>query len=329
MNERSVKKLTAAAAIVALIAALLLIYGAEVQNGLEAVAWPFTKIAAGLRTISLSGDAGNVAAIVLYLVICLIPCGFLVRRCIKKRASAADILLAFMSIWLLFLLYMMINPGRMTLLFSIPESIMQTAGSVTLSLLLYSFLIGYLALRLMHKIESRQSESLMKWMSGILTALAVFYTFLAVYGAVFACLAQSAGANAAYGYEGLDMGGQAISEALAIGLSALRLIPVLFILKTIFAAVAILDSMSGEPYSEAIVENTRRLSQNARNTVIASVICGLFLGAVQLLAGTWISKVEITIDFPFLPMILALAAMILARYMQEHNALYEDKQSII
>lgn len=328
MNERSVKKLTAMAAVIALLAGLLLIYGAGTRNGLEAIVWPFAKIAACLRAMSLSGPAGNAAATTLYLALCLIPSAFLLRRCIKKRASAADLLLVFMSIWLLFMLYMMINPGRMTLLFSIPAGSMQTAVDITLTLLFFSLFVAYLALRMMHKIESRESESLMKWMRGILTAVAVFYAFLAVYDTVFQCLAQPAAASV-FGYGDSGMDGQAISEALGVGLSVLRLIPVIFILRTIFAAVAILDSLSSAPYGTAIVDSTKRLSQNARNAVLASVICGLFLGITQLLAGTWISKVEITLDFPFLPMILALAAMLLARYMQEHNALYEDKQSII
>ena len=50
----------------------------------DLLAFPFQQLGLGLRALSLSGAAGNAAAIVLYLALCLSPAAVLLvmkRRC--------------------------------------------------------------------------------------------------------------------------------------------------------------------------------------------------------------------------------------------------------
>ena len=105
-------------------------------------AFPLEQIAVGLRYLSLSGAAGNVIAIVLYVLISLIPLVFLLR----KKRQPEDCFLVLLSLHLFFALYCMINPGlivkKMTL------SLGTEFEKALLGLMFYSFLLGYLVIRM-------------------------------------------------------------------------------------------------------------------------------------------------------------------------------------
>lgn len=74
-------------------------------------AFPFEQIGWGLRQLSLSGAAGNLAAVVFYLLLSLLPCAVYCFLWAKKRLCRADWLLIIMSALLFFVNYYMINPG--------------------------------------------------------------------------------------------------------------------------------------------------------------------------------------------------------------------------
>ena len=70
-------------------------------------------ISTALRTLSLSGSAGNVLAFLLYTLISLLPLFlpglWLWRR--KRRLWGADLLLPLLSAYTFYLLYVFINPA--------------------------------------------------------------------------------------------------------------------------------------------------------------------------------------------------------------------------
>jgi len=71
------------------------------QNGL---AVPFAQIGLGLRMLSLSGTAGNIAALILYFVLSLFPIILLPVICRRRRLAPEDGLLAVLSVLLTWLL---------------------------------------------------------------------------------------------------------------------------------------------------------------------------------------------------------------------------------
>ena len=81
-------------------------------------AFPFEQAGYVLRQMSLSGTAGNAAAIVLYLTLGLLPC--LAWLLLKKqgRLLAVDHLLPALSVLLLAVFYYMVNPGL--IVFGVP-----------------------------------------------------------------------------------------------------------------------------------------------------------------------------------------------------------------
>ena len=92
-----------------------------------ALAFPFEQIGLGLRSLSLSGGAGNVAALVIYFAISLAPVFALLVLRKRRRLYAEDWLLALLSAVLFAVLYVMINPYLIDTLLPV-ETAGQTAG---------------------------------------------------------------------------------------------------------------------------------------------------------------------------------------------------------
>ena len=105
-----------------------LAYGA-VKDHFSLFAIPFTLAGSGLRRLSLSGTAGNVAAVVLYTALSVLP----LLLNLKCKWYLEDVLPVVCSLLMFFVLYYMINPslrptmlsgevGDVILAFSIPSS---------------------------------------------------------------------------------------------------------------------------------------------------------------------------------------------------------------
>ena len=77
------------------------------------VAFPFEQLGEGLRALSLSGGAGNAAAILFYVLLSLIPAGIWLILKKKQKTMPIDFTLFLLSVLLFVVLYYMINPGLM------------------------------------------------------------------------------------------------------------------------------------------------------------------------------------------------------------------------
>lgn len=78
------------------------------------LSFPFAQIGMGLRALSLSGVAGNAAAIVLYILCCFLPLILLLIFGWGRRLHGEDALLFLLSAVLFPALYLLINPGTMS-----------------------------------------------------------------------------------------------------------------------------------------------------------------------------------------------------------------------
>lgn len=108
------------------------------------VAFPFEQLGEGLRALSLSGGAGNAAAILFYVLLSLIPAGIWLILKKKQKAMPIDFTLFLLSVLLFVVLYYMINPGLMG--FAVPGT-----GKWSLGSTFYSVLLGYLLIRALLK----------------------------------------------------------------------------------------------------------------------------------------------------------------------------------
>ena len=98
---------------------------------------PLILLGEGLRKLSLSGNVGNIIAIIVYVGICLLPLIFVIRRKWRKE----NLLLPVLSGMLAYGLYHLINPGLMS------EYMSGKMGSEICAHAIYSVFIAWIVLR--------------------------------------------------------------------------------------------------------------------------------------------------------------------------------------
>ena len=113
---------------------------------MEYITFPWEQMGLGLRRLSLSGGAGNVAAWILFLVIGARPLFAMAFLRYRRKSCRADYLLPLLSVSLFAGLWFFINPSYMDRYLS-P---MPTGGIAKYSLatVIYSLFLTWILLRL-------------------------------------------------------------------------------------------------------------------------------------------------------------------------------------
>ena len=136
---------------------------------------PFAQIGAGLRTMSLSGAAGNAAAFVLYLIICLSPCAVLLLLHRRGSLCRDDILLPVLSAVLFPLMYLLINPGLSASRLGMPD--MKSMSVALYNALLLTLIAGYLVLRFIHSVSRADEPKLHRYLKKLLAVICAVFVF--------------------------------------------------------------------------------------------------------------------------------------------------------
>jgi len=156
------------AILAALCIALVLCDVLHAETMFSLLSAPFSCIGNGLRALSLSGAAGDIAAWILYLLFCLAPLVPLLVRLCRGRAHAEDSLLVILSAVLFYVLYRFINPALIAERFGAFE----TVGRMALSGTVFSILLAYAVLRPLRACRDRR-DRLFLLLSIVLVAVAV------------------------------------------------------------------------------------------------------------------------------------------------------------
>lgn len=111
-------------AVAAVVAAIFTVCACvfEIKTQLQFVYLPFALLGKGLRALSLSGSGGNAAAIVLYVLICLIPALVaLVAFFRDKKFTVAKLILVLLSGYSFAMMYFFINPNVVRFAIEMPQ----------------------------------------------------------------------------------------------------------------------------------------------------------------------------------------------------------------
>ena len=118
---------------------------------MEYITFPWEQIGLGLRRLSLSGSAGNIAAWILFLAAGALPLFTMAFLRYRRKSCRADYLLPLLSVSLFAGLWFFINPSYMDRYLS-P---MPTGGIAKYSLaaVIYSLFLTWILLRLVFLYE--------------------------------------------------------------------------------------------------------------------------------------------------------------------------------
>ncbi len=307
-------------------AALCLILGLALRpaGGVTAVlAFPFAPMGRALRALSLSGGAGNVCALVLYTLFCLLPAGALTVLALRRKGRSEDALLLIMSALLFFQMYWMVNPSLM------PEALGPAAaepmGGALLGGMFYSLLAAWLLLRFLRFCAAADGERLSRCCAAVLFLLGAALIFSAfALGPVR--LSESLRALEEANTGAVDLGPS--RAVLIIGCLAGGAVCLLD-LWVLFSADRLLGLWAREPYGPETVLAAERLSRRSVRALYAGLLLGQGVQLVQLLLLPRLHTVSFHLELPLLSVVLVLAALLLARFFREGKRLKDDNDLFI
>ncbi len=290
-------------------------------------AFPFEQAGYVLRQMSLSGTAGNAAAIVLYLILGLLPC--LAWLLLKKqgRLLAVDHLLPALSVLLLAVIYYMVNPGLIV-------SAVPGTGKWLLGCTFYSALSGYLVIRVLAVCRRARPETLESVLQGLLGFLKMVFVYL-IFGQnldrLLNSLRDMGNVSGGLYADGAAQGAQSVGlTCLFFGLGYLvDVLPYAFDLGIVFWAGRLLVALKADRWGDAAAELADRLAGFCAKALGITAGADVMFNVLQVLFGAGLYRMDLVIHVPVLSILFVLAALLSARYIREAQKLKKEHDLII
>lgn len=318
------RKLSVFLGLEAALCALYVLLGITLPNLFGSIiSFPFKQIGLGLRVLSLSGTVGNIVAIVLYVAVCLIPAGCYLRLRVRKLAQKEDLLLMIVSCILFEVVYLVINPHLQAEYLGQLQALM---GTEILGAVVYSILVGWIALKILRKCFGAEQGNLLDYLKILLCAIAAFLV-LASFGTGLDELLAS--------FENLRSSNTALAGRLGMSYTFLTLqylvniLPNVLICGIIVKAVALIGEMKQEAWSDAVLEGAEKLSVSCRRMIRIVVIGNILFNVLQLVFMKWLQVVNTVIQLPLATLTLAVALLLMARFIRSHKELKEENDYFI
>lgn len=307
------KKVLIFAAIAALCFCLALIMPG---HSIMVIALPFQWVGKGLRLLSLAGSFGNLASIVLFVLIGLLP----LLLALGKKWSAENWLLPVSCGTLLYALYYMINPGLRPLL------LQGDVGTLILSSCFYSLLLSWGVIRLLRRSDAMGA-------SGIYRTLRIF---------LWICAAECV-------WIGLPGGFSQLTEALSTlrtqntlpgqNLFPTQLLLVISFLVTaleyvldawaMYLAILLLRQIELDPYADGCCLAAEKTVRFCKAALVTIVLSHTALNLGKMLAARILITLDASFHLPILSLAIVFAILGVSRLLNQGKQLKEDNDLFI
>ena len=320
-----------------LLVALVLLGASDAVWASGLLGLPFVQIGYGLRLLSLLGGAGNVLAVVIYVVLSASPLVYLVWLWKKRELFGEDCLLVVLSILTFFTLYYMVNPG---LIPGMADFLWSNGGALYKSLFsgtIYGLIFCYAVLRVVRLLKEAQKEALQKYLALLLRVLAVVFVFLAFGGCVQNLMGEMENLRAGNtmiveGWNpllGLTYSGLGVSYGFLVLRCLANMLPYLLDVAVTLAALELLTAMEKDRYSDESIQASEKLSHRCVVSLSVTVVVTALLNLLQLMFLGELHTVHINVYVPVLSVAFLLAVLLLNRLMGENKSLKEDNDLFI
>lgn len=263
-----------------------------------------------LRSLSLSGWAGNLAAWAAVCVVSLWPLAVLLLRRERRRR---DLLLPLLAALLLVACFLLVNPALVDPVEPYLMALLWTAAGV---------LLAWGVLTLMGRFTGKHAlplPLLFRAGAALLTTLAGLWAVLRLWSQVQQVLSGNTGAPEAAAATGTVLG----------GLALVRLIPDLLGGWLLLQGAQLGQQMEGDPFAPETVALCRTTAKNALWCVNAALAVSLGCDLVQLLLPGALLHLDVQLLLPLPTLLSAAGLLVLCRYMERSKAVYDDNQTII
>lgn len=286
-------------------------------------AFPFAQMGAGLRWLSLSGSAGNIAAWVLYIGVCILPLVWVlcaVRRRAPSVFRAEDLLGAVLCVLLFAVMFFMVNPGEMP---GYMRLFPQELSQVILGVAVWSVVLAWVVIACARRVYTAGEDALM--------------TYLLVAACVLLTMFSIAVGERLWGLPaGLREASDFTARFFVLARAAADALPHVMNLLVASAGIDLLAAMrqGGSDTSPTVFsqETTRKAGALSRMCVAAlavTVLTGAGINVVQIALAGRLTDIHINIDLPLVPVFFALGALMFARWCAAAQALRDENESFV
>lgn len=292
--------------------------------------FPFEPMGGFLRNLSLSGFAGNMAAVFLYALISLIPAVAWIYLRKKGRTIKADSMLFLLSAVLFYVLYYSVNPGLL-------KTQIAGSGGIYLSGLFYSVLVTYGVIRISNMAMTGGRGEIQKLLRIFLYLLAVLFGG-AVLMELFVALPEaikSAGEVYTSATMVFDLTGSnyMVSATLLYAVAALdifmNMMPYVFDIVIIIKALHLLKELEQDWYSKESVRAAGTLSEVTGRCLVIVTVLGLIYNLIQFIGRNSLLHSKMQISIPIVSIVFLLSVLLLARYIRSGQELKEENEMFI
>ena len=308
MNRKTLMKLSVLAVCSAL---LFLLTPGNGGSILVLAAMPFTLLGKGLRVLSLSGPAGNIAAIVIYVTVCLLPLVLILR----KKKDKEDWLLVLGSAMLFYVLYLMINPGLML------NGMSGYVGSAILCGTVVSVFVSWGILKLLHKGETMEIGSGYHALRVLLGACAALYIV-----AGFGIGTGELKAEIEAVRTGNTMPGQNLLDTyiFLFFIYSVQVMEYTLDACLMILGIELTKELEQNPYSESCVMAAGKMSKKAQGYLTVILLSNMVLNIAQVLAASRLYNIDAMVRIPVFSVALCLGSMVLTRLLGQGKEIKEE-----
>ena len=283
------------------------------------ITFPFEQLGLGLRKLSLSGTSGNIAAIIIYVLICLLPCLLFFRLKRSGKLLKTDFFLPVLTVLLFAVIYYMINPGLF-------HAGLPGTGKMLLGCTCYSVIFGYIVLRLLETYSLSDTRRLHVWLRTLLTVV-IFLFFYAILAEFFFSFTISIlNLRKVNSYSSTDMTMTYIFLVLQCITNALPYILAVFIL---FSSIRSLNALLHNVYSDASEAAIEKLTSLCTKSLVIAVLSSIGFNILQLIFHKILLQIKMIISIPVFSIAFVLAVLLTANYVRENQKLKQDNDLFI
>lgn len=319
MNMLKTKKILVITSIVSLALSFIMLFILKSESSLYIMYYPFDLIGDGLRKLSLSSTIGNIIALFIYILTCLIPALIYLYKYKKGSNKEIDCILIGASAYLFYAIYQFINP--MELYSLLPNDLYGSEGFIStgklcVSMMFYIIIISYfvlISLTFLSLQEKTNNKNALKGLQIILVLFLISDIIVIFYFGIFDLLSK------------LNKSGFLFYIMKYI----LSVAPMIMSMIVIFVGIKLINDFRQNQYGETVVESIKKIYEYSKITVYLSVISSLLINGMQLFLSSTIRDINMFLSVPFIPLIVAFVGIILCKYFQESKDLYDDNNTII
>ena len=283
-------------------------------NAWEACSTPFALLGKGLRGLSLSGSAGNLAAWAAALLIAALP-----LLPMRKKEWKWENLLLFAAAWAMFsMVFYAVNPSMLDDLLGTfyPIAALCTALSLT---------VGWWVLRTVGRLEHSGAQVLAKALSILLTLCALLLAFRSGDGPMGKVLALE-GQFESGGFMGRS---RSLSVAVLVFTTGMRIGLNILAAQLMLLGAGLARELGRMEFDEQAVAFCRKTAGDCARVVRRTVEATAAINFLQLIFVSRLYHSSFQLEFPLLTLALAAGLYLLCRFLEQGHRLQRDSDSII